>query len=47
MKEGFFTRKCLAVLARQPKKSGCKNELAIRRCSTVVTGKPVKFSDAC
>ena len=29
MKEGFFTRKCLAVFARPPKKSGRDNEVAI------------------
>ena len=29
------------------KKNGRNNEVAARRCSTVVTGKPVKFSDVC
>ena len=33
--DGLFTRKCKAVFARQPKKSGCDNEVTVRRGFTV------------
>ena len=47
LKTVFFYKNMNGGFCQATKKNGRNNEVAARRCSTVVTGKPVKFSVVC